>query len=315
MGGVRRQGPPLLTQEGGAVWLATQVAESRLFAAGKLGTSELNAILFYVSNRASEGSGAKPQYPDMIKRHMFVNAGLFSAAHTTQEQALDDWCDHMIKEVLPQMDGLAEWNPISPLYESMVLNAYSPDSARFPLRSLEPYYCAKQQHKWTARIPPGHELAVVSPFAATIESQYTKQADVWSSASPWSISPPTVHTIRAGYSPSLSAVGLRSSWSADILRGGWRAAVLNIVERVAESGAKFAIIGCGCLSLPIAAALKKHGISSIHLGGATQILFGVKGRRWASHDIISKFFNDAWVSPADDETPTSAASVEGGCYW
>lgn len=314
MGGVRRQGPPLLTQEGGAVWLATQVAEGRLFTAGKLGTSELNAILFYVSNRAST-TGLKPPYPDMIKRHMFVNAGLFSAAHTTQEEALDDWCDHMIKEVLPRIDGLAEWNPISPLYESMVLNAYSPESVRFPLRSLEPYYCVKAQHKWTARIPPGQALAVVSPFAATIESQYTKQADVWSSAPLWPSTQPTLHTIRAGYSPSLSTVGLKSSWSADILRGGWRVAVLDVAERVAESGAKLAIIGCGALSLPIAAALKQRGISAIHLGGATQILFGVKGKRWATHDIISKFFNDAWVFPSIDECPTNATAVEGGCYW
>lgn len=312
MGGVRRQGPPLLTQEGGAVWLATQVAESRLFAAGKLGTSELNAILFYVSNRVTDGP--KPPYPDMIQRHMFVNAGLFSATGASREKALDDWCDHMIKEVLPHMDGLVEWNPSSPLYESMVLNAYAPDSTRFPLRSLEPYYCTKQ-HKWTTRIPPGIQTAVVSPFAATIESQYTKQADVWSSAPLWPTPAPTLHTVRAGYSPSLTAKGLKSAWPAEILDSGWRAAISYIVERVVESGAKLAIIGCGALSLPIAAALKKRGISAIHLGGATQILFGVKGRRWISHDVISKFFNDAWVSPADDETPTSAATVEGGCYW
>ena len=306
MGGVRRQGPPLLTQEGGAIWLATQVAEGRLFAAGKLGTSELNALLFYVANRVNE---TPRPYPEVVMRHMTLNAGLFPATPA----ALDSWCEHMIKTVLPQMDGLAEWNPIQPLYESMVLNAYAPDSARFPLRSLEPYYAAKQENKWTARIPADAGVAVVSPFAKTIAAQYERRDAVWSSGSPWSTPAPTLHVVRAGYSPVLTSAATVNAWPSSIT--DWSSAVSSVVEQVAASGAKLAIIGCGALSLPIAASLKQRGISAIHLGGATQILFGVKGQRWARHDVISKFFNDAWVSPAEDECPTNATAVEGGCYW
>ena len=306
MGGVRRQGPPLLTQEGGAIWLATQVAEGRLFAAGKLGTSELNAILFYVAQRATETS-PKP-YPEMIIRHMTLNAGLFPATPA----ALDAWCEHMIKEVLPQMDGIAEWNPIQPLYESMVLNSYAPESTRFPLRSLEPYYAAKQEHKWPARIPADTGIAVVSPFAKTIAAQHARSESVWSSGSPWSTPAPTIHVVRAGYSPMLTSAAA-NAWPPTIT--DWSSAVSSVVEQVVATGAKLAIIGCGALSLPAAAALKKRGISAIHLGGATQILFGVKGARWARHDVISKFFNDAWVSPASDECPTNAGAVESGCYW
>jgi hypothetical protein len=95
----------------------------------------------------------------------------------------------------------------------------------------------------------------------------------------------------------------------------WRAAVRAMVEAVVESKATVALLGCGALSLPIGAELKRRGISAIHMGGATQILFGIKGRRWATHDVISTFFNEAWVSPSPDEIPTRAASVEGGCYW
>ena len=43
--------------------------------------------------------------------------------------------------------------------------------------------------------------------------------------------------------------------------------------------------------------LKNAGKQAIHLGGATQLLFGIKGYRW-EHDYptkIATFFNDAWT--------------------
>jgi hypothetical protein len=51
------------------------------------------------------------------------------------------------------------------------------------------------------------------------------------------------------------------------------------------------------------------------LGGATQVLFGIKGKRWETHDVISKFWTDAWVWPSLEETPGGAGDIEGGCYW
>ena len=82
-----------------------------------------------------------------------------------------------------------------------------------------------------------------------------------------------------------------------------------------KSGARFALIGCGGLGMPIAKMLKDRGVISIVMGGAIQILFGIKGKRWANHSVISKFWNDAWVWPLKEETPDMASSIEGGCYW
>jgi hypothetical protein len=88
-----------------------------------------------------------------------------------------------------------------------------------------------------------------------------------------------------------------------------------MADRVEASGAKLAIVGCGALSLPLCVALKSRGIAAIHTGGATQILFGIKGGRWETHSVISTFFNDAWIRPAAAEIPAHAAHVEGACYW
>ncbi len=76
-----------------------------------------------------------------------------------------------------------------------------------------------------------------------------------------------------------------------------------------------AIIGCGSYGLPLAAKLKRHGKQAIHLGGATQVLFGIKGKRWAENPVFRKLFNDYWVYPSLDEIPITAKRIDNACYW
>lgn len=304
MGGVTRQGPPLLTQREGAIWLSAQVASRRVFAAGKLGTSETEALWFYIAMR--RGSTKYPYLSD-IKKNMTVNAGVFPAT----DEALDDWAQHMLGEVLPALDGMAEWNTCNPLQEGEILNAFTPKSKRFPARSLEPYYEAVETERWSCRIPDRTKVAVVSPFGTSISTQWAKQGAVWPST-PVLNSAVQIIPVKAHYSPYLSP---DATWPEEVVAAGWRAAVRSMADAVMASGAKLALIGVGALSLPLAAALKKRGVAAIHTGGATQILFGVKGRRWLTHSVISTFFTEAWVCPAIDEVPSNSRAVEGGCYW
>jgi hypothetical protein len=243
--------------------------------------------------------------------HIAKNGGVFPATDKT----IDAWAVHMITEVLPEGDGYAEWNPNFKQVEIAVLNQLAPRSKRFPLRSLEPYYIPDATKRWSNTLPEGTRLAVISPFAKSILAQWEKKEAVWEShtGGMWSGPEIEIRAICSGYNPYLSSgVG---SWPPEIIRLGWRGAVDSMVSAAVESRANLVIVGCGALSLPICAGLKKRGISAIHLGGATQILFGIKGRRWASHQIISGFFNDAWVWPLDSEIPTQAQDIEGGCYW
>lgn len=304
MGGVSRQGPPLLTQREGAVWLAAQIASRRVFAAGKLGTSETEALWFFLAMRRG---AVKYPYLSDIKKNMSVNAGIFPAT----DEALDDWASHMLTEVLPALDGVAEWNTCNPLQEGEILNAFSPKSKRFPARSLEPYYEEDKASRWTYRIPSRVKVAVVSPFAESISAQWSKQEHIWPTTPVWN-GETTLVAIKAHYSPYLSP---DCTWPKEVIEGGWRAALRFLTEAVVASGAKVALIGIGALSLPLAAALKKRGIAAVHTGGATQIMFGVKGKRWTTHSIISTFFNTAWTSPQESEIPSNSLAVEGGCYW
>ncbi len=76
-----------------------------------------------------------------------------------------------------------------------------------------------------------------------------------------------------------------------------------------------AIIGCGAYGFPLAAHAKRKGKVAVHLGGATQILFGIRGNRWDANPQISSLYNEWWVRPAPEERVGGAERVENACYW
>ena len=53
----------------------------------------------------------------------------------------------------------------------------------------------------------------------------------------------------------------------------------------------------------------------IHMGGATQILFGIRGSRWDRMPFFQQLYNEYWIRPLAQETPANFKKVERGCYW
>ena len=95
----------------------------------------------------------------------------------------------------------------------------------------------------------------------------------------------------------------------------WFAALEYMYNEAMKIDFDIAIIGCGAYGFPLAAKLKKAGKQAIHLGGATQILFGIWGSRWDNVEPIRKLKNEFWVRPSKEETPSGAKKVENACYW
>jgi hypothetical protein len=291
-------------EEGGA-WIFSAIEEAlasgKGLAIGKLGTSEFNALYC--------------DYKRMICSHitqhaMFRNAGLWP----TTPQTLVEWTEYMMQEVLPNMDAVAEWNPGSRLSEQEFLNRYAPQSKRVVLRSLEPYYQTKESSVWSLACKDPLRIAVVSPFSVSISKQSDKAIQNQLFPTPLWRANHRILPIRTGCSPLLDKTG-PAAWSSEIFRNGWKFAVDQVVQQVVDANARVALVGCGALSLPIVHELKKRGIIAIHLGGATQILFGIRGKRWDTHSVISTFYTEDWISPDSSETPRNAELIEGGCYW
>jgi hypothetical protein len=295
MGGV--VGPAMYSVEEGGRMLKGRILTGVPFVAGKLGTSEFEALQWFISH-------ANGPFPPHIQKNMKINAGLFGAG------CIEEWCVYML-EHLAMIDEIVMWNPITPVQERYFIEERCPSIKKYlPLRTLEPFYQKEEENRWSLNLG---RFCVVSPFKKSIESQWLKRGELF--PYPLFAQADFRGIVRVGYSPLICGGSEDCAWPQTVIDGGWFSAVLSVVEECVTKDVEFVFVGAGALSLPICFELKKRGISAIHTGGGTQIIFGVKGQRWLSHNVISGFFNPAWVSPQRAEVPSGATRIEGGCYF
>ena len=53
-----------------------------------------------------------------------------------------------------------------------------------------------------------------------------------------------------------------------------------MIEKCIRLEFDVSIVGCGAYGFPLANEIKKKGKVAIHLTGATQLMFGIVGKRW-----------------------------------
>ena len=111
------------------------------------------------------------------------------------------------------------------------------------------------------------------------------------------------------------AAELESLGGQDTGYASWFDALAAMEREMDAADYDVAIVGAGAYGLPLAAHARDTGHAAIQMSGATQLLFGIKGKRWDSHPIIGKLYNDAWVRPDETEGITHKEKVEGGSYW
>lgn len=269
------------------------------FFIGRNGTIELQIIAKYIF---------KVPMLQSEKRTLELNAGIFPGTQET----LDSFCiDYM--DSLKNVDVMAEgWYNHFKKVEKEILDDLNPNRKKILLRNLEPYY-VKPSLRWTQYLS-GKRVAIINSFAETCEQQTYMSKAIWPEYTETLLpSDTTWIPIQTYYSPSLAANNLNANWPLHI--NNYKDAVESIVKKTLDSWAEVAIIGCGGMGMIIGSKLKDAGLQVVVMGGATQILFGIKGKRWENHEVISTFFNDAWISPNPENIPSNYSLVENGCYW
>ena len=264
---------------------------------GRHGTVEFQSI------QHKETYGSLPLTPGLCST-LHRNAGVFPCNSTSLGEWLGAYWDSSC-----YADGLATgWHAPIAKDEINFVTRYNPSASQFPLRSLEPYYVG-QDLRWT-QLLANKRVTVVSSFTKTMSKQIKHIGSIWPNESmlPLDIEWNFVRT----YYPS-DLTKMPTAWSSNI--GSWSEAVKDIVHRVLLTKPDVVFIGCGGLGMIVGAELKRKGVIAIVLGGAIQVLFGIKGGRWKTHPTISAFWNSSWVYPGDDETPLHAGTVEKYCYW
>lgn len=265
---------------------------------GRNGTIETQALHQYTQGLIS------PQIASKLELH----AGVFPSTR----ESTNAWAKAYIEAIraIDKDPIVGGWYAPTREMERMMLSQWTPNSSQIPLRSLEPYY-VEPQKRWT-NLLAGKRVCVVSSFAETAHAQILQRRAIWKEDADSLLPAETEWVyVQTGYAPIL-AHG-RAEWPVDC--DGWQEAVDYMEKKVREHAPDVCIIGCGGLGMILGARCKKLGIATLVLGGATQVLFGIKGNRWASHNVISNFWNDAWTWPSLQETPRGAGQIEGACYW
>jgi len=171
------------------------------------------------------------------------------------------------------------------------------------LGNLEPFFA---ENPWTSELQ-GKRVLVIHPFSTSIQKQYLKRRELFSH--PEFLPDFDLITLKTPYTfngPGIASLPREQDWFE----------VLGAICRQVETlSFDVAIIGAGAYGLPLGEFAKRLGSTAIHLGGATQLLFGIWGKRWDSYPTHQNLRNANWARPLPSEVPPSAEKIEKGQYW
>lgn len=263
----------------------------------RFGSTELGCIVDYLNSKTKykylkyiKSQINSYEFTDYIKQELLTHSGLFPITN----EILLRFSQLMISEI-HNLDVLGSWRA-----EESILNDYYNGCINVNLSDLEPYY---HTNPWSS-VLKGKKVLVIHPFAKTIESQYSKREMLFQNKE---ILPEfDLKVLKSVQTISAEEGNLYSNWFD---------ALEKMKNDINQIDFEIALIGCGAYGFPLASHVKKIGKKAIHLGGATQILFGIKGRRWESIPFFQNLFNENWVRPSKNETPSKANLLENACYW
>jgi hypothetical protein len=269
--------------------LQQKLLEDEPFMLARFGSTELINMRNFDFNISSKIEGSFDQLCRL--------SGFFP-----RELALGYKFTNIMKQAISEIDAMGIWFL---QFEEYYIKRYMPKCEDIAyLLDIEPW--SSPSNPWSKALE-GKKVLVIHPFVETIQSQYAKRDLLF----------PGTDILPEFQLNTLKAVQTIAGEN-DNRFVNWFEALDYMYTEAMKIEFDIAIVGCGAYGLPLAAKLKNSGKKAIHLGGATQILFGIKGKRWeesVEFEYIEKYFNSAWVYPNSKETPKSAKSVEGGCYW
>ncbi len=277
--------PPAVDEEADLI-IKNEVISKKPSMIARFGSTEIKAVLYPRMPFAMRWAMRKSVFD-----HMEICSGFFPA----EEKTIKLFSELMVKD-MELLDVLGSWR-----VEECLLAKDFPSAKRVELKALEPYL---SRDPWSAALK-GKKILVVHPFSETIKEQYRnkrqklfldnrvlpefKQLDVIKA----------VQTI----------AGNRGDFK------DWFAALECQKEQISKKDFDIAIIGCGAYGFPLAAHVKRMGKKAVHMGGAAQILFGIKGRRWLENERFKNIINEQFVFPSEQEKPANSEKVEKSCYW
>ncbi len=267
-------------------YLKSLIAKNEPFAAVRFGGTEIRMVADVLFGRSAN----RPVISKWVRPRV-ANTGFFP----TEFSAIEKFADLLLDKLqYADADGVCDI-----FMEDYILRQYAPKIKLFNMMSLESFYFPDP---WTEELR-GKKVLVIHPFADTIEKQYQKRTKLFQNEN---VLPEfELETIKAVQTIAGTDSGFKS----------WFDALEWMYDQAMAKDFDVALIGCGAYGFPLAVQLKQSGKMAIQACGPLQLLFGIKGRRWDKNPVYRNIYNENWVRPSSEETPSNALSVEKGCYW
>lgn len=270
-------------------FISHHLKNNKLFAAGKIGVTEGKILYFYHMTGKSEPSSLHEGY---------MNSGIFPKT----EETVKEFCDEYLKGI-KCLDLAPIWCDCILPFETSLYKTHNPKCYNTKLEHLEPYYF---DSPWTKHLT-GKKVLVVSPFAKTITEQFKNFDNIWNGFIKKDFE---LKVLKFPFCVGLTDDNDMSSY------GSYKNLLEAYKEKIKAIDFDFCILGTGAYALPLCDFIKNTlNKSCLHLGGPTQVLFGILGNRWKENTGVQKFVNKHWTHPLSEDTPVRFKQNEGGCYW
>ena len=270
----------------------------------RFGSTELAAMVNYLGIKNGRkdilGYIQGKSLPWWWNENILLQMQNWSGFFPPNKENIGRFCEMMFED-LRELDILGSWLQDERLFQDKVES-----KSNIRLVFLEPFWASQP---WT-RALKGKKVLVVHPFAETIEDQYLKRDKLFLNKD---ILPTfeRLTTIKA-----VQSLGGNSEFE------NWFDALDYMKYQISVSDYDICLLGCGAYGFPLAAFIKRSGKKAVHVGGALQLLFGIRGKRWDTIEYASSLKldytelpNNYWVRPKSKEKPENFLNVENGCYW
>lgn len=274
-------------------WISEKIRSGEPFMVARFGNTELSVITSVLKRRLFGNTFEIQERFDKWFYRLVEGAGFFP-----KEELLAELFTDLMLESCKSVDLLAMWHC---QMDDFIITEYMPEVSLSYLNFLEPWRYTKEP--WTAALK-GKKVLVIHPFEESIQEQYIKRERLF----------PGTDILPEFELKTLKAVQTLAGERDERFKT-WFEALDYMYHKAMNMEFDIAIIGCGAYGFPLAARLKDAGKQVIHMGGATQILFGIKGQRWVNNPRAEVKFNESWVHPKESERPQNSAVVENSCYW
>jgi len=273
---------------------------SNKFFIGRLGSVESQILSRYLGDPAPLARA--PLRNDLrLRKEGWINAGIWPPSKSHFQTF-----STVYESSLLQATGMAVWNNISAIpNEQQLLQKYCAETLRFPIDILDISELYDDiTDAWTQSLA-GKRVLVISSFGKLIYTQYEKITVLHSQLILPKfelnvLTPPRTNGLKISF----------STWEKE-----FELLKFKIQKTIYDFSPDIALVSAGAYGMPACAYLYQNGVSSIYVGGALQLYFGVWGTRWRTNSRVKKLSTEHWVEPPKKIKPTGSFLIENSAYW